>query len=204
MPQISVEIPESAPDEFVYRHDPEAGTTRSDEETKNRPKMPRKPSIKMPKSSSTTVAESPHGSSNFAWSSPFRSLSKSLIGLFITVLVIARIRSKPQQDDPQQQSKQQQQQQQQENDLIPPSLKRKKTVRILDMSGNLMVPSKDLVMSDTGTPDTCVDNENDFKQELDDDSEWKEVYKPLCFKVFVVSFLAALGIVIWFIISKYG
>mmetsp|Transcript_39059 Transcript_39059/g.94451 ORF Transcript_39059/g.94451 Transcript_39059/m.94451 type:complete len:241 (+) Transcript_39059:300-1022(+) len=238
MSQVAVEIPESAPQEFDHHNDnnnhsddPETPKQKdgTDDAAAEKPKLKKKSSIKSPTSNTTAVSESPHGSQNPAmWSSPFRTLSKSLIGFFITVLVIARIKSKPSND-----SSSAQDQSSSGGGGMPNMMKRKKkTVRILDMSGNLSTPAKNRELtpgteaSGRGSPpvgetdgfwEVKLDNVAGFKdddeeeererkkqQELDENSEWKLVYKPLLIKVFIILALGALAAVLWYFLSYYN
>lgn len=213
MSQVAVQVPESAPQELAYQNDsadPEAPKQKDDDDDDDKiPEMKRKTSFKSAKKSSTAVSESAH-SSRDPWSSPFRTLSKSLIGFFITVLVIARIKAKPSSDSSG------------EDGSIPNMGKRKKkkkTVRILDMSGNLTVPAKNRDTPDTGASssknshprrnkgkdDVKVKLENKFtdsRDQLDDNSEWKLVYKPLLIKTFAVLLLGAVAVVLWAVFTK--
>ncbi|KAL3928122.1 MAG: hypothetical protein SGBAC_012783 [Bacillariaceae sp.] len=206
MSQIAVQVPQSAPQEPAYQNDsadPEAPKLKDDDDTDTDkiPEMKKKTSFKSAKESSTAVSESAH-SSRDPWSSPFRTLSKSLIGFFITVLVIARIKAKPSDS----------------SDGSIPNMgkgkkKKKKTVRILDKSGNLTIPAKNRDEPDAGASasdshplrkgkdDVKVKVENS-RDQLDDTSEWKLVYKPLLIKTFVVLLLGAVAVVLWAVFTK--
>ncbi|CAJ1968024.1 unnamed protein product [Cylindrotheca closterium] len=143
----------------------------------------------------TAVSESQHSSQN-NWSSPFRQLSKSLIGFFLTVLVIARI--KKQKDN----KNSNQNDEEAGGGPMPNVVKPKKSVRILDMSGNLTTPN---------TPSTTITNDdynNSYKRrnfkdsrQLDANSECDMVYKPILVKVAVFLCLGILALVLYVVLK---
>lgn len=226
--QVDPDLPESAPRiddrgshgaDFDYRShsDPEAPHEHSETNEVNQTADTNmsKTQPKKRNSDKTLTAKDVMESERYSqdpgmWSSPFRALSKSIIGFFITIMIIARIRSKSPENAETESTT--------SNIASVATRKKKKQnrkqVRILDMSGNLSIPSEDRYRYNNddavATPDTVDSGEsatkakNGVRVNLDDTRfEDPTTSQQIFCKVFVVSSFVVIAGVLVIILVKW-
>jgi hypothetical protein len=145
-------------------------------------------------SNSTSITETQSSSQSSLWSAPFSTISQRLIQLFITVLVIARIKSKPASNA--------------QGDKETDPKKHKKQVRI-DIVGDVEQPNTDdtkgsfrSLQEERGDDDDAIRVNLDDSRFREEEKSGYERHKATMCKVFVAASVGSIAILLYAFFSK--